>query len=413
MKKHIHVFITLLFPIMGFSQADSISFQPGYTNQVWYSLANGEVKTANNTNWDLAFGIGGFNTDIRINDGLGAELYLYPNGDTADWNTVDTTGLQNWIPRYNSDTSWSVTAFAPANISHPDYGWGIYNSTTHNVIGDSIYILKLTDGSYKKFKMNGMLTTGEFTFSYANVDGSNQVDGTINKLAYTGKNFVYYSAKNDSIMDLEPMASDWDIVFTKYMQPQPQGGFYPVTGVLTNKGRLTAESREIELTDADWYGHDYSSEIGIIGSDWKSFNFSTYTYDIVDSLTYFVSDTMNNNVYQITFTGFAGSTTGMTYFNIQKVGNLSVENTPYSAYNISIYPNPTVDFFRISIDTDKNLNNMDITVYSINGSVKYQTRKNFIGNNSIQIPVHNWQKGMYLIRIGNDENAAIKQLIVN
>ena len=412
MKKHIHLLITFLIPVFGFSQADSISFEPGYTNQVYYSFANGEVKSSDNTTWDLAFGIGGFNTDIRINDGFGVELYLYPNGDTAEWNNMDTNGLQNWTPRYNSDTSWTVTAFAAANINHPDYGWGIYNSTTHEVLGDSIYILKLTDGTLKKFKMNSMTTSGEFTFSYANIDGTNQVDGTINKLAYTGKNFVYYSVKTDAILDLEPMASEWDIVFTKYMQLQPQGGFYPVTGVLTNKDRNTAESRAIDLADADWYGHDYSSEIGIIGGDWKKFNMTTYTYDIVDSLTYFMTDT-NNNVFQITFTGFAGSSTGMTYFNVNKVGNLSIENTTLAINNISVYPNPAIDFVNISIDSKDIQNNLDITVYSITGSVVYQTRENFTGNNLVQIPVNNWQKGVYLIRIGNDANAVVKRVIVN
>ena len=339
------------------------------------------------------------------------KLYLYPNGDTAQWNNIDTNGLENWTPRYNSDTSWSVTAFAAANINHPDYGWGIYNSTTHIVEGDSIYILQLTDGSFKKFKMNAMLTTGEFTFSYADLDGSNPIDGTINKLTYSGKNFVYYSVKTDAILDLEPMASEWDIVFTKYMQLQPQGGYYPITGVLTNKDRNTAESRGIDLADADWYGHTYSSEIGIIGGDWKKFNMTTYTYDIVDSLSYFVADT-NNNVYQITFTGFAGSSTGKTYFTKTKVGNLSIENTSLAVSSISIYPNPAVDFVTISIQSDKVLNNVDITVFSVTGSIIYQTRENFTGQNLVQIPVKNWQKGMYLVRVGNDENASIKRLIV-
>jgi len=412
MKKLIHFLIAALISTASVAQSDSISYQPGYTNQVYYSFANGEVKSSDNTTWDLAFGIGGFNTDIRINDGFGVELYLYPNGDTADWNNIDTNGLQNWTPRYNSDTSWSVTAFALANINHPDYGWGIYNSITHNVDGDSIYILKLTDGSYKKFKMNAMTVTGEFTFSYADIDGANQVDGSVNKLAYTGKNFVYYSVKTDAVLDLEPMAAEWDVVFTKYMQLQPQGGFYPVTGLLTNKERKTAESRDIDLADADWYGHEYSSEIGIIGSDWKQFNMTSYTYDIQDSLTYFVTDT-NNNVYQLTFTGFSGSSTGMTYFNVNKVGNLSVENTTLAVSNISLYPNPAVDFVNISINSDEVLNNVDITVYAITGSVIYQAKENFTGNSSIQIPVQNWRKGMYLIRIGNDENAAIKQLIIN
>jgi hypothetical protein len=411
MKKILLSVLSICTSLMVFAQNDSITYGPGYSNQVYYSFENGEVQSSSNTAWDLAFGIGGFNTDIRINDGFNVKLYLYPNGDTSAWNSIDTNGLQNWTPRYNSDTNWSVTAFAYPGLNHPDYGWGIYNSVSHNVEGDSIYIIQKKDGSFIKFKMNGMLTTGEFTFTYANIDGSNEVNGTVNKLAYTGKNFAYYSLDNDSVMDLEPANTDWDILFTKYMQAQPQGGFYPVTGVLANKDRQIGEARGIPVADADWYQTNYTSNIGEIGSDWKYFDMTTYTYKMTDSLSYFFADS-SNNVWHLAFTGFAGSSTGWTYFTKNKVGNLSVEDSPLQVSSLTVYPNPAVDVLNISLKTLEPQNNMLVTVYSMNGTVVYSNRMNFASADAVHIPVSNWNSGMYIVRLGEDQNAIVQTIVV-
>ena len=45
-------------------------------------------------------------SSIRINAGMGTELYSYPLGDTTDWNTFNSSNLSNWLPIYNSDTNW-------------------------------------------------------------------------------------------------------------------------------------------------------------------------------------------------------------------------------------------------------------------------------------------------------------------
>ncbi|MFT4752678.1 MAG: hypothetical protein ACI9GM_001192 [Salibacteraceae bacterium] len=411
MKKIVPIILAIVLPVLGFSQMDSISYGPGYTNQVYYSFANGEVKSSDNTSWDLAFGTGGFDTDIRINDGFGVELYLYPNGDTSAWNNIDTNGMQNWVPRYNSDTSWQVTAFAGPGLSHPDYGWGIYNSTTHVVEGNRLYIIKLTDGTYRKLKMDVMAVSGTFTFSYANLDGSNQIQGSFDKTMYNTKKHVYYGLTNNTLMDLEPIKDSWDIVFTKYQQLQPQGGFYKVTGVLAAGGRTTAEIRDTDVNTADWFGQNYASNIGTIGSDWKRFNMGTFAYDIVDSLTYFVADT-NEMVWQLTFSDFEGSATGKTVFNKKQVGVLSVEKSPLALNTVSVYPNPASSNVTLAIESEVSQNDLNVIVYSLTGSVMYTKDINVLNRTTIDIPVSNWNKGMYLVRIGNDANAIVKQLIV-
>ncbi len=123
----------------------------GYANDVYYSFQNGTVKTVDRTNWDIAFFTPVFSAGVMINDGKGIVLYTYPKADTSGWNSVDTSGLSTWPGMYNSLDDWENGAFDRNAKGHPDYGWGVYNGINHNVVGDSIFIMKLSESVYKKF----------------------------------------------------------------------------------------------------------------------------------------------------------------------------------------------------------------------------------------------------------------------
>lgn len=390
--------------------ADSVSMGASYASNVYYSFENGEVHSSDATAWELAFGTTGtFDVNIRINGGHGVELYLYPNGDTADWNNIDTTGLGSWSQKYNSDTAWDVTAFTPPGLSHPDYGWGIYNQVSHNVIGDSIYIMKTTDGTFKKFKMNAMTTSQLFTFTYADIDGQNEVIDTVDRNMYITKQFAYYDMNNAEVLDLDPAHADWDIKFTKYMQLQPQGVFYPVTGVLANTERLTARVAGVAVEDAEWFGQDYHSNIGLIGSDWKYFDMGSFSWMLQDSLSYFFVDSAEQ-VWHLAFTGFEGSSTGNINFVKNKVGALSVENITALNNDVNIYPNPVSNNFSVEVDINNNATDVRLEVYNLTGAVIYQSNV-IAGMQTLQLDASNWQNGVYLVRVGNQSNALVKKLI--
>ncbi len=408
MKKLLPLFLTVFVPFITFAQEDSVSIGAGYVSQSYYSFSNGIVKTST-SDWDLAFGIGGFNVDVRTNDGHKVALYLYPNGDTSSWNTIDTTGLSTWTPRRNNENDWSETVMSTGS-NHPDYGWGIYNNVSHNVEGDSIYIIKTKAGDFKKFVITGMMAmTQSWDFKYANLDGSDEVSGSIVKTNYTGKNFVYYSIDHDSTMDLEPMATDWDILFSRYTARYPVGGYYNVAGIQTNKFRTTGEAKDVDVDNVDWTTLNYVDSIGEIGWDWKTFNNTTFMYDISDSLTYFVADT-NNNVWQITLTGF-DYTIAQFNFNKKRVEGVSVQdlNTPLTGINV--YPNPATDVLNISIENEA-LNTVNVSIFSITGSQVYQLNRNVSGVNNLEISVADWQSGVYFVRIENGGKTAIQKLIV-
>jgi len=193
---------TLIFSILSLNllnaQNTLVTMNSGYTNQIFYSMENGETANINNEDWDIAFSTDAFSSTIRINDGKGVELYTYPLGDTSDWNLINSSIISSLnAPLFNSETDWSIGAFDLNTIGGGlDYGWGVYSMVSHDIVGDSLFILKTISGEWKKIWMEKK-DAGEYFFRYANLDGSNLVSTSVAASNYGSKNFVYYSLDNE------------------------------------------------------------------------------------------------------------------------------------------------------------------------------------------------------------------------
>jgi hypothetical protein len=229
------VSILLLSKAIGQLRADTVAIGPGYGLQSWYALSTGNQSNASKTEWDIAFDLSPQGSSILFNTVSGAMLWQYPHTDTSGWASLDTAGFGSWGLRWNSDTSWSEGAFS--RYLHPsnpfDLGWGVYSTFTHYVTGDSLYVVQLANGSFKKLWIR-QLASGAYTFRHADLSGANSLDRAITKSTYAGKKFVYYSLQNDVTLDREPLASDWDLLFTQYTAfiPAP----YTVSGLLVQDG---------------------------------------------------------------------------------------------------------------------------------------------------------------------------------
>jgi hypothetical protein len=300
-------------PIPPLSLADSIMMGAGYANEIFYSLEDGVLKSSPRSSWDIAFSTNPMSSTILINEGYGVELYTYPKGDLTAWDAVDTSGMSGWPAMYNSDTSWYYGAFDRNDLGHPDYGWGVYNTQTHDVVGDSMYIIKNADGDLMKLIIEQRAAmTNTFSFKVGALTAAGETVevpcGT-----YTDKNFIYYSLTGSGIQDIEPATDTWDLLFTKYYDESIP---YYVTGVLTNMGIETAEVRGIDPSLATPEDGTFDDDISIIGSDWKEFNMGTFTYDIIPDLCYFVKK--GEQIYKLTFTGTDGSVSGKMVFDLEK-----------------------------------------------------------------------------------------------
>ena len=394
-----------------YSQNQSISLQPSYTNQSFYSLENGEISNLNNSDWDLAFSTANMSSSIRINAGMGTELYSYPLGDTTDWNNFNSSNLSNWLPIYNSDTNWFIGAFDKHSTSMFDMGWGMYSMITHYVTGDSLYAIKTVGGDWKKLWIQ-KLANGEYTFKYANLDGSNEINTSVLKANYSDKNFVYYSLDQNSVLDREPNSVDWDITFTKYITPV-QGMPYGVTGVLSNDGVHVAQADNIPDPNSynDYSQHPMMTEINSIGYDWKSFDMSTFSYSVEPYRCYFVKD-LQDKIWRIIFTSFEGSSTGNIEFNtLEMTSSTSISELQSDISTFEIYPNPITDN-NLTVVFDISSDISELNIFDITGKNIYNEIFNSKGFQAKSISIPNLNNGIYVVTLSSKGSIFQKKLVV-
>ncbi len=290
-----------------------------YGNDVYYSLANGVVSTISRTDWDIAFSVSTRSSSIIINEGANVALWVYPNAWT--WATPsDTTGIKTWTSRVrNSNTDWEVGAFNANATTHPNYGWGNYNETSHNIVnidGGVLYIIKLRNGSYKRVWVETKYSSlQKYAFRYADIDGSNEhIVSELNLAGYTG-NYGYYSlVDNQLIANREPDKSTWELLFTKWEDvnsDQP----YIVFGVLQNVGIKAIELTTTDFANVTYTDAQFVSDINTIGYDWKTY---AGTWTVANDKAYIIKNTAGK-AYLIVFKTFAGSSTGALTFDIREL----------------------------------------------------------------------------------------------
>jgi hypothetical protein len=231
---------------------------------------------------------------------------------------IDTSGISGWPQMYNSMASWEEGAFGTNALGHPDYGWGIYNSITHGLTGDSIFVIKLPDQSYKRLWIVSRTATAVYTIRYADLDGSNEKEVEINMANYADKQFVYYSLSGDSIVDEQPLASDWDLLLTKFSHTGLGG--YTVTGLLSNDGVTvsvfnapdSATAADATLADTT----EFTDSITAIGNSW--YELVGMSIVPLDTIVYFVK-TDSGDIYKMQVTFFESGISGLGRVGIRKM----------------------------------------------------------------------------------------------
>jgi hypothetical protein len=400
---------------------DSILTGPAYANDVFYSLKTGTVKVSPNNEWQLGFSIGVFNVSVRTNaatssSGMGSVVaYEMPGTDTSKWASFDTTGYKAWKVLENSDTDWEMGALNSSSSGNDDYGWGMYDANSHNVIGQRLYLLAVNNGagtSYKKvFVVSKAL--GTWSLRTANIDGSNETNYTFGQSGgFSNRNFIYVNLLSNSVIDREPNKTDWDFMLTRYRAFQAGANmYYPSTGILTNAGVKVAEARGIPVADATLTNFiaDTNNNISEIGADWKVL--AGMSFKIADSLCYFVK-AKDGAFWKLQFTRFAGSSTGTTVFNKTKLtpatGLNSISN---SRIEMAIYPNPATE--NVSVLYDANSEASEVNVYNLNGQLVLQS--NQAASNTIlhSINVSGLNQGIYVVEVKTANSRATQKLVIN
>ncbi len=372
-----------------------------YANEVYYNFENDTLKSSPRNSWDIAFATNQMSASILANNGAGVMLYSYPGGTIDDWSTVDTTGVE-MTPLYNSIEDWELGAFNDATDTSNifDYGWGVYNMSTHNVDGDSIFIIKLTNGDFKKLAIiQKNSIQNQWTFQYADLNGENDTTVTVDVDDYAESEFLYYSVVNDSVVGQEP-DERWQLLFTRYYDYNIP---YYVTGVLANKGVQVQQVNGVSQEAFVDYNTSLSNDtLSSIGSDWKTFNMSTFQYEVASDVVYFVQDTVGTDdaIWKLYFTGFGGSSTGIYSFVKMKMEVTGIKTI--SERNLAIYPNPASSEINVIHDFS---GDTEITIYNISGQPVFKTTSmQNSGLNKQVVNVSSLPSGIYslMLRSGND-----------
>lgn len=444
MKSNFYTFVALMattlagiIPAMAQGPVnDTLYMGAGYANEVYYSMSAGIKGAVDRKQWDIAFRTYQMSSSILTNDAAnndeialsGVKLYTYPKSAISDWATVDTAGfyLGNWENMVNSTTDYEDGAFSRHQKGHPDYGWGIYNSV-HNIIGDSLYIIKLRDGSFRKLWIVKKLSSDNiYQFRYANIDGTNDTTIDLDCNPYSTKNFVGFSIVTNKVVDFEPVAStEWDLLFTKYMYTYPANSTtpyvqYPVIGVLSNCRNKEAKKdpyhkvkvlKFTQVTDFPPFStYSMDSTRSPIGWEWKTFNNG---YTVVDPLVYFVQD-LQGKIFKLIFKEFKGSSTGRIV--LQKDDNYftGIDEIAESGFNAAVYPNPVKDLMNLVVNPGKS-KSVQVSVIDLSGrsvvSKKYDLPSGDLS--TIQIPVQDIKSGMYMLKIQSGSSVISRKVIVN
>ena len=395
---------------------DTVEMGASYANDVFYSMANGVVKTETRANWEIAFYTNRWSAGITINDGNGVMLYTYPLGDVSAWNSIDISNIDNWVNLVNSDTVWEDGAFNRNSLGHPDYGWGVYNTINHDVVGDSIYIVKLANGNLKKlFIERKSSVNNTFYFKYADIDGANEVNEVVDVTPFQDtRMFVYYSLMLQMVVDREPDINSWDLMFSRYsgivFDNTGAPSNYVVVGITSNNEVGVAKHHPVTVDFSNWTSKPFEYFRTPIGHDWKEFNMSLFQWTIEDSLVYFV-ETLQGDIYKFYPEYFSGSGAGKTGFVKELISLVSVGELYNSAQALEVYPNPAINSISLKLNQEVG-KTVEVHMFDLTGKLIY-SQTHLQNNSGIHINIDLISNGMYVVETVSEGISLKSKFLIN
>lgn len=144
----------------------------------------------------------------------------------------------------------------------------------------------------------------------------------------------FYLLQDSAATNYTSDVNDWDLVFTNYtdnLGTDEEPMAYNVTGVLIN----TDEEIEVglyEYTDSEdsdeisaafanldldaISGTVYSTDVDVIGYNWKSFDMSSYTYTVATN-EFYLAKLSSGDIYKLHFVSFYGESTSERIIKIE------------------------------------------------------------------------------------------------
>lgn len=407
---------------MGSWKTDSATMGSGYSKDVYRKLDNNYSDTTTGNNWTLAFQMipqGGPSSNVAIfanhaRQGVNVySLHYKASAKFASLTAADTVGRTSQ-PLYNSNKTWAAGALNQmSDPSNPfDFSWGAYNITSHNVVGDSLYLLKTNSGDYKLWVQKYIaspIDSIRYEFRIAKFDGTgDQSVKVYRNNGFTNALFGYYNANDNTILNREPARNNWELAFTRYVEEVTQGpitAMYPVMGVLTNVGVEVAEvvNADANAAATNYTTAAYSSDINVMGSDWKTFNMQTNAYAVDTTKNYLIKSGISGKYYQLRFVSFSGGGTGKTVYQFRELGTIptAVANVEGAVTAFMLVPNPTAGETQIMLDVKQGGTARMLVTDAMGRTVQSNVINLKAGLNGYQVSLGNAAAGTYFVTVAN------------
>ncbi|MBK7762483.1 MAG: T9SS type A sorting domain-containing protein [Bacteroidetes bacterium] len=430
MKKIIFTLISLVtLENTAFSQwmADSVLMGTGSVNDVYFSMQNGTVKTVDSKDWHLAFSMSpGDSASIWANHNAGNSYVKVYNihKSVADWSTVTLADTATARMGYNNDKGWFQGALNDLpRASIFSFGWGTYDLTSHNIYGDSMFIIKANNIFYKVAIDSLKSIPMEYYFRIEDLTtpGAMIVDTIKKGTTYPNNIFAYYNLATAADSVREPASANWELVFNRYNSFVDMGTGpvpYPVIGALSNKGVKVSKANGDHVDTAFLYFGTYvmpwpadSNKISAVGYDWKSFTPPGGPWVVPDSVSYFIHDKAGS-LYQLQFTGYNGSGPGVIYLRRRLVVPTSVNDIESNISQYEIFPNPAQAHVNLMLESKENTS-ANLMITNLHGQVVMQQKVSLSqGLNNYQLNVSGLSAGNYILSLNGTQIAIREKLSI-
>lgn len=420
-------------------KADSADMGGNYAKDVYRKLDNNYSDTASGNNWTLGFQMipqGGPSSNVAIfanqvrQNVMVYSLHYSASAKFASLTAADTVG-RTTQPLYNSIETWATGALN--QMTDPtngfDYGWGQYNMATHNVVGDSLYLLKTGSGDYKLWVQKYIaspIDSIRYEFRIAKFDGSgDQLVKIYRKNGFTNALLGYYNAVDGAQPSREPARNNWELLFTRYYELATRGpvtAMYPVMGVLHNVGVSVAEviNADANAAAAGYGSQTYSSKINEIGSDWKSQPTDPATgapigpWAADTTKNYLVKSTISGKYYQLVFTGFGGAGNGKSYYKFRELATIptAVSNVQEAVTAFMLAPNPTAGETQMLLDVKQGGTARMIVTDAMGRTIQNNALNLKAGLNGYALSLGGAAAGTYFVTVTNGNWSKTAQLLI-
>ncbi|MDC7218677.1 MAG: HmuY family protein [Spirochaetales bacterium] len=267
----------------------------GDTNmRIYFDLSSGTMTEVSHDIWDLAISNGDATVIANSGDyGTGVTVYKTTSTDI----TEDLSGEADNVNQYTfealDDDGLIASHQTDANPFDSELSTG-YGSGT-------VYLVLDEDGTYYKVTFSSYGPYGNYSFDVVTgLDGTTAT--TVSGTVASGYDYTYFDLSSASAVSVAPEEESWDLLFARgneILAVYDDGSDPYVAG---RSYILQNTEGACEIASAEDYSIDellsddsltYDSTITAIGSDWYTFDHTTYTYS-VDTVTYVVKTTEEN-----------------------------------------------------------------------------------------------------------------------